>query len=73
MFERSIYTLDSLQDALVYAQAVRQTPRETQLQHLVTTAQGRYDFEDVNWPPGEEYFHTETFTGWLIRVWSQEV
>lgn len=67
-FEVSAHTQSSLQDALVYAQAVRDVNREVRLRQLIATAEGRLDFANTNLNQMIA-FRPERFRDWLARVW----
>lgn len=68
-FEISGHTRSSLQDALTYARAVGDHARETRVHHLITTAEGRYDFVNTNLNQLVT-IRPEGFRDWLLRVWS---
>lgn len=68
-FEISGHTRSSLQDALTYARAVGDHARETRVHHLITTAEGRYDFANTNLNQLVSV-RAESFRDWLLRVWS---
>ncbi|OCT48174.1 NmrA-like family protein [Cladophialophora carrionii] len=68
-FEISGHTRSSLQDALTYARAVGDRARETRVHHLITTAEGRYDFVNTNLNQLVSV-RPESFRDWLLRVWS---
>ncbi|ETI20290.1 hypothetical protein G647_08324 [Cladophialophora carrionii CBS 160.54] len=68
-FEISGHTRSSLQDALTYARAVGDRARETRVHHLITTAEGRYDFANTNLNQLVSV-RPESFRDWLLRVWS---
>lgn len=67
-FERANYTADSLHDELTVARALNDQRRQQRAEHLITTAQGRYDFTDVN-------LHAminaqpQPFQSWLAHAW----
>lgn len=67
-FERANYTKDSLQDVLAVAQALRDETRGQRIQHLITTAEGRYDFTSVNLN-SMVGFVPQTFQDWLGQAW----
>ncbi len=67
-FERANYTKESLQDVLTVAQALRDETRELRIQHLITTAEGRYDFNSINLNPMVNVI-PQTFQDWLLQVW----
>ena len=68
-FEISGHTRSSLQDALTYARAVGDHARETRVHHLITTAEGRYDFVNTNLNQLVTV-RPESFRDWMLRVWS---
>ncbi len=68
-FEISGHTRSSLQDALTYARAVGDQAREARVHHLITTAEGRYDFVNTNLNQLLT-MRPESFRDWLLRVWS---
>ncbi len=68
-FERANYTKESLQDALTVAQALRDNIREQKIQHLVVTADGRYDFDSCNLNSMVNII-PQTFQDWLGQAWS---
>lgn len=63
------HTRKSMADALTYARAVNDKGRQLQLQHLVATAEGRYDFAETNLNQILS-LRPESFRDYLIRVWS---
>ena len=68
-FEISSHTRSSLQDALTYARAVGDHQRETRVHHLISTAEGRYDFVNTNLNQLVT-IRPERFRDWLVRVWT---
>jgi hypothetical protein len=68
-FEIFGHTRSSLQDALTYARAVGDHARETRVHHLITTAEGRYDFVNTNLNQLVTV-RPESFRDWMLRVWS---
>ena len=68
-FEISGHTRSSLQDALTYARAVGDHAREIRVHHLITTAEGRYDFVNTNLNQLVT-IRPESFRDWLVRVWA---
>jgi hypothetical protein len=68
-FERANYTKESLQDVLTVAQALRDETREQRIQHLITTAEGRYDFNSANLNSMVNIV-PQTFQEWLVQAWS---
>jgi nucleoside-diphosphate-sugar epimerase len=68
-FERANYTKESLQDVLTVAQALRDETREQRIQHLITTAEGRYDFSSANLNSMVNIV-PQTFQEWLVQAWS---
>jgi hypothetical protein len=68
-FERSNYTKESLQDVLTYARAVGDTTRERRIVHLIVTAEGRYDFNDVNLNSLVSVT-PQRFREWLAEAWA---
>ncbi|KAJ4518905.1 hypothetical protein HRR78_001116 [Exophiala dermatitidis] len=71
-FEISGHTISSLHDALTYARAVGDRGREIRIQQLIATAEGRYDFADMNLHPPLVPVWPERFRDWLARVWSSQ-
>jgi hypothetical protein len=67
-FERANYTKESLQDVLTVAQALRDDAREQRIQHLITTAEGRYDFNGANLNSLVNVI-PQTFQEWLLQAW----
>jgi hypothetical protein len=68
-FERSSYTKESLQDVLTYARAVGDKTRERRIMHLIVTADGRYDFNNVNLNSVVSVT-PQRFREWLSQVWA---
>jgi hypothetical protein len=68
IFERANYTKESLQDVLTVARALRDETREQRIQHLITTAEGRYDFNAINLNVMVNIV-PQTFRDWLEQVW----
>jgi hypothetical protein len=68
-FERSSYTEESLQDVLTYARAVGDTTRERRIIHLIVTAEGRYDFGNVNLNSLVSVT-PQRFREWLAHAWA---
>lgn len=68
-FERANYTKESLQDDLTVAQALRDDIREQRTQHLIVTADGRYDFVSFNLNSMVNVI-PQTFQDWLGQAWS---
>ena len=68
-FQRSTFSIESLQDELTLARALRDIPREMRAQHLIATAAGRYDFSEPNLSQLVGV-HPERFKDWLARAWS---
>lgn len=68
-FERSSYTKESLQDVLTYARAVGDKTRERRIMHLIVTADGRYDFNNVNLNSIVSVT-PQRFREWLSQVWA---
>ncbi|ERF73385.1 hypothetical protein EPUS_07219 [Endocarpon pusillum Z07020] len=68
-FERANYTKESLQDDLTVAQALRDDIREQRTQHLIVTADGRYDFGSFNLNSMVNVI-PQTFQDWLGQAWS---
>ena len=68
-FERFSYTKESLQDALTYARAVGDTTRERRIVHLIVTAEGRYDFSNVNLNSIVNVT-PQRFREWLSHTWA---
>ena len=71
-FEVSRHTRNSVTDALTYARAVNDKARELQLQHLVATAEGRFDFVETNLNQLLN-LQPESFRDYLVRVWSNAI
>jgi hypothetical protein len=69
-FERANYTKESLQDVLTVAQALHDDTREQRIQHLITTAEGRYDFSSINLNSMVNII-PQTFRDWLVQAWRQ--
>jgi hypothetical protein len=67
-FERANYTKESLQDDLTVAQALHEETREQRIQHLITTADGRYDFGSINLNSLIN-ITPQSFRDWLTQVW----
>lgn len=67
-FERANYTKESLQDALTVAQALQDETREQRIQHLIATADGRYDLGSTNLNSMVNIV-PQTFQHWLGQVW----
>lgn len=68
-FERASYSRESLQDVLTVAQALRDETREQRIQHLITTAEGRYDFGSFNLNSMVNII-AQPFQDWLRQAWS---
>lgn len=68
-FERKNYTKDSLQDDLIVAQALHDETRKQRIQHLISTAEGRYDFNSVNLNSIVN-INPQIFRDWLVQAWS---
>lgn len=68
-FERADYTKDSLQDALVMARALHDKVREEKLQHLIVTADGRYDYSNSNLNSMVNVV-PQRFQNWLAQTWN---
>jgi len=68
-FEISNYSIESLQDEITIARAVHDSAREMLAHHLMVTANGRYDFNNINLNPLVSV-QPERFRDWLLRVWS---
>lgn len=68
-FERSSYTKESLQDVLTYARAVGDTTRERRILDLIVTAEGRYDFGNVNLNSMVN-ITPQRFREWLPHAWA---
>lgn len=68
-FERSNYTKESLQDVLIYARATGDTSRERRIQNLIVTAEGRYDFGNINLNSVVNVT-PQRFREWLTQAWT---
>jgi hypothetical protein len=68
-FERIEYTRGALQDHLSYARAVSDRTREGLIQHMIATADGRYDFRDPNLNSAVS-ITPQRFRDWLASAWS---
>jgi len=68
-FEISNYSIESLQNEITIARAVHDPAREMLAHHLMVTANGRYDFNNVNLNQLVSV-QPERFRDWLLRVWS---
>lgn len=69
-FDVAHYASESLGDELMYARATSDALREKRLQHLIATAEGRYDFAGV--PNLNQAVATQPkkFREWMIEAWT---
>ena len=68
-FERANYTKESLQDALTYAEALGDEPRQSRIYNLIATAEGRYDYNAINLN-GVVDISPQRFRDFLAEAWS---
>jgi hypothetical protein len=68
-FEKAFYTQESMQDALIYAQASGDQVEQLRVHTLIATAASRYDFANPNLNSLVAVVPTR-FRDWLRTAWA---